>query len=494
MKLEGKNSRIVVMAIFLTISCVLTYYYHRVFDLGTVFTHFFYIPIILASLWWNRRGLVVAIFLATFLVLSNNIFREIVLTTNDYSRAALLIIVGYVVAVLSNQIAKTGETLRESEERLRGFMNSATDGFIVLDSKLNYLDINKAALKITGLTKEEVVGKSITDVEPDIKKTGRYNKYMEVLKTGNPFFVDDLVPHPKFGDIHLSLSAFKVGDRLGITIVDITDQKRTQEELKKHRDHLEQLVEERTKELQHSQEQLVRQEKLTVLGQLAGGVGHELRNPLGAIKNAAYFLNMVLKQPEPEVKETLGILDREVATSERIISSLLGFARPKPPVRRKVDINEVVKEMLSCTTVPENVEVVRQLDESLPDITADPDQLGQVFGNIIRNGIQAIPEDGQLVVKSEVFQSGWVAISFTDTGVGIPLEEQQRVFEPLFTTKTKGIGLGLALTKILVEGHDGTIEVQSEVGKGSTFTVRLPIGEEREKGREIGGGEGEVTK
>jgi signal transduction histidine kinase len=189
---------------------------------------------------------------------------------------------------------------------------------------------------------------------------------------------------------------------------------------------------------------------------------------------------MVLENPEPEVKETLEILQKEVRTSERIISSLLDFARTKPPTRRKVDINEVVQEALSRIAVPENVEVVSQLDEGLPIILADPDQLGQVFGNIIFNAVQAMPQGGQLVVKtSEVSEklpkSEWVAVSFTDTGVGISEESLGKLFEPLFTTKAKGVGLGLAVTKALVEGHGGTIEVKSEVGVGTTFTVRLPI-------------------
>jgi signal transduction histidine kinase len=263
-------------------------------------------------------------------------------------------------------------------------------------------------------------------------------------------------------------------------MLDITERKRAEGTLKEYSERLEDMVEERTQELREAQERLVRQEKLAVLGQLAGGVGHELRNPLGAIKNAAYFLNMVLAEPDPEVKETLEIMEQEVATSERIISSLLDFARARPPTRQKVDINDVVRKALSRTAVPEQVEATLQLGEALPTILADPDQLAQVFGNIIRNGIQAMPEGGQLVVKtSEVSEkpprSGWVAVSFTDTGAGIPEENLGKVFEPLFTTKAKGIGLGLAIVKTLVEGHGGTIEVQSEVGKGSTFTIRLPV-------------------
>jgi PAS domain S-box-containing protein len=245
--------------------------------------------------------------------------------------------------------------------------------------------------------------------------------------------------------------------------------------------------------LRDAQEHLIRQEKLAVLGQLAGGVGHELRNPLGAIKNAAYFLNIALEEPEPEVKETLEILEKEVRTSERIISSLLDFARPKPPVRRKVDVNEIVREALSRAAAPDapRVAVVSQLEEGLPIILADPDQLAQVFGNIIHNGIQAMPKGGQLVVKTlEVSDSPllggegpgvrWVTVSFTDTGVGISEENLKKIFEPLFTTKSKGIGLGLAVTKTLVEGHGGSIKVESEEGKGSTFVVKLPAGRKGE--------------
>jgi signal transduction histidine kinase len=124
--------------------------------------------------------------------------------------------------------------------------------------------------------------------------------------------------------------------------------------------------------------------------------------------------------------------------------------------------------------VPENVEVTNQLDDTLPLIFVDPDQVGQVFGNIILNAIQAMPEGGQLTLKSELNGSEWVTISFSDTGVGIQEEILRKIFEPLFTTKAKGIGLGLAITKTLVEAHGGTIDVQSEVGKGTTFAIRLP--------------------
>jgi len=292
------------------------------------------------------------------------------------------------------------------------------------------------------------------------------------------------------------------------SLEDITARKRAEEALREYSQRLEEMVEQRTQELRDVQEKLMRQERLAVLGQLAGAMAEELRQPLGTISNAAYFLNMVIEAPEPEVKEMLEIMEKEVKTSERIISSLLDFARPQPPIRRIVDVNEVVRETLSCAAVPDNVEVVSQLEEPLPTVLADPDQLAQVFGNLILNGVQAMtlptavgtPEGGRLVVKTSagarlssaeasVKPTGvsgrgdppgrpeWVAVSFTDTGMGISEENMGKLFEPLFTTKPKGSGLGLPLAKTLVEGHGGSIEVESEVGKGSSFTVKLPARE-----------------
>ncbi len=260
--------------------------------------------------------------------------------------------------------------------------------------------------------------------------------------------------------------------------------KRAEEKLREYSERLEEMVEERTNELRDAHEQLVRREKLAVLGQMAGGVSHDLRNPLGAISNAAYYLNLVLEEPDPEVKEMLGIITKEVRRSECVIRSLLDFARTNVPVRCRVNINEVVQEVVSRTTVPENVEVITQLDEGAPIISADPDQLDQIFRNLIRNAVQAMtsansvepPEGGQLVVKTEAPDPQWVAISFTDTGAGIPEENLEKLFQPLFTTKAEGVGLGLVIVKTLVEGHGGSIETRSEVGKGSTFTVRLPTG------------------
>jgi PAS domain S-box-containing protein len=379
---------------------------------------------------------------------------------------------------------KAADAFRESERRFRLLVEHSTDAFFLHDFDGRIIDVNQHACKSLGYTREELLALSIQDIDQEVV-SGKHVEQWEQMVPGEPITLDG-VHQRKDGTrfpVEIRLGVFESGELqliLGL-VRDITERKRAEEKLREYSEQLGEMVEQRTKDLREAQEQLVRQEKLAVMGQLAGGVGHELRNPLAAIKNAAYFLNMVLENPDPKVKETLEILEKEVATSERIIGSLLDFARPKPPIRRKVDINDVVREALSRTRVPEKVEVLSQLDEALGAILADPDQLGQAFKNIILNAIQAMPEGGQLVVKSEIAPPKWADVSFSDTGVGIPGEALKRLFEPLFTTKAKGIGLGLAIVKTLVEGHGGTIEVQSELGKGSTFTVRLPFGGGEEK-------------
>ncbi len=223
------------------------------------------------------------------------------------------------------------------------------------------------------------------------------------------------------------------------------------------------------------EEELISKKKLTVLGQLTTGVGYELRDSLGSIKNAVYLLNMILEEPEPEVKESLAILEKEVETSENIIRSLLDYAQPRALNVSIVDINDLLRIVMSRITIPENIELASQLDEKIPSILADPDQLTQIFRNIISNATYALHDGGQLFIRTKVTDPEWVTISFTDTGVGIPKKNLDHLFEPLFTTKPKEIGLGLAVTKTFVETHGGSIEVQSELGRGCTFKVRLPI-------------------
>jgi len=256
----------------------------------------------------------------------------------------------------------------------------------------------------------------------------------------------------------------------------ITERKRAEESLKEYSERLEEMVEERTQELREAQEQLIRREKLAMLGQLAGGVGHELRNPLGVISNAVYFLKMTLPDADETTKESLEMISEEVRNSTRIISDLLDFSRTRLPDREEVAVSELVAQVLEKLSPPEGVEVITEIAPDLPPVFVDSCQMGLVLDNLVTNAYQAMKEGGNLTISAQA-EKGQMSLSVADTGCGIPPESLPKIFEPLFTTRARGIGLGLATSRILVEANGGSIEVESEVGKGSTFTVRLPIRE-----------------
>lgn len=248
-----------------------------------------------------------------------------------------------------------------------------------------------------------------------------------------------------------------------------------EESLRKYSEKLEEKVQERTKELKEAQEKLIRSERLAAVGELASGVGHELRNPLNVIRNCVYLLKLTLgERADQEVLNTLRLLDQQVDISNRIVTDLLNFTRVRSPTFMKVDLNTLVRESLSWVMIPESIKVSAELDGGNPQVKADPEQVGRAFANIVSNAVQAMKGEGTLRVSTGT-SDGYAWASFEDTGCGIPPENLEKIFEPLFTTKRKGIGLGLAITKRLVEQNGGAIEVRSEVGKGSSFTVRLPI-------------------
>lgn len=248
-------------------------------------------------------------------------------------------------------------------------------------------------------------------------------------------------------------------------------------------------------EISEIRKRLAQSQKLAILGQLAGGVGHELRSPLGAVKNAVYYLSMLLEdyKTDPEINGMINILKQEIDVSERIISSLLDFTKSKRTLRIPMNINAVLQETLSRIDVPDHIEVKTLLSDELPTVRIDPDQLGIVFRNIMHNAIQAMSAQegpdtvtdetaakkniasGRLTLSTKLETPDHVQVSISDTGIGLCKEIQDKIFEPLFTTKKEGIGLGMAITKILVEENDGVIDVESQAGIGTTFFIRFPI-------------------
>ena len=221
--------------------------------------------------------------------------------------------------------------------------------------------------------------------------------------------------------------------------------------------------------LAETQEELLRKEKLAMLGQLAGGVGHELRNPLGVMKNSVYYLEMILPE-EARARKHLGILDREVGTANRIVSDLLEFARMKSASRSLIDLKVVVSDLLERLPVPETVAVAWEMPDGLSRVSADRLHVEQILTNLITNAVQAMPDGGLLTIAGREEPTG-VVLSVTDTGIAIRPEDLPKIFQPLFTTKAKGIGLGLAVARDLAEANRAVITVESTQGVGSRFAV-----------------------
>jgi signal transduction histidine kinase len=254
---------------------------------------------------------------------------------------------------------------------------------------------------------------------------------------------------------------------------EVAERKRAEAELKQYSERLEEMVQARTKSLEEAQARLIRQEKLAVLGQLAGSVGHELRNPLGVINNALYFLQMVLVGADETVKEYLALIAGRVAEADKIVADLLNLARTGQAARQQVTVSTLFEETLRRYPPPARVSFHQAIAPDLPPVWVDPQQIGQVLTNLVTNAYQAMPEGGQLTLSAQA-SGDQIRLSVTDTGVGMSPETLEKIFEPLFTTKTTGIGLGLLVSKNLVEVNGGVIKVESVSGKGSSFMVWLP--------------------
>jgi len=248
---------------------------------------------------------------------------------------------------------------------------------------------------------------------------------------------------------------------------------------------LEKKVEERTKELTEMQSHLVQSEKLASLGKLAAGIAHEINNPLGGILIYSHLLLEDTDKKNPQY-DNLKKIVKETTRCKDIVKGLLQFARPKDPEMILTDINEILENSLYIMerqVLFQNINLKKEYSTDLPKIVADSAQLQQVFMNIIINAAEAMDGDGTLSIRTFLGGDGKsVQIEFTDTGHGIKEEDKKRLFEPFFSTKEvgKGTGLGLAISYSIIQKHEGEIKVSSQEGKGSTFTVVIPVKREIE--------------
>jgi PAS domain S-box-containing protein len=392
---------------------------------------------------------------------------------------------------------KTEQALADEATRRRILIDQSRDGIVVLDENGKVFEVNQKFAEMLRCTPEEAAQLSVWDWEYLYPREQVLEMIRTVDEAGDHFETQHRRQDGSVYDVEISTNgAVCAGQKLIFCVCrDITERKNMERQLQEKNEQLDTQNEElRTTEeelrasneelqatndkLIETQEQLIRSERLAAIGQLASGVGHELRNPLGAIKNAGFYIrrrlaNTDLPNTEPKVMEFLDLIDEEVNSANKVITDLLGFSRVAKPTVAPVSIAGVIEDALRDTPLPENVELIKEINNNLPMVMVDADQIRQVILNIAINAIQAMPEGGRLDIRASS-KGKFVEVEFADTGGGIPEDIKNKIFDPLFTTKAKGVGLGLSVCKSILERHEGDIRVKSQEGKGTTFTLSLP--------------------
>jgi PAS domain S-box-containing protein len=374
--------------------------------------------------------------------------------------------------------------LQESEERYRQLVELSPDG-ISVHSEGKLVFVNPAAVKLLAASSAaELLGKPALEmVHPDFRGSAqeRIRQALQQGSTAPPFAEKFMRLDGTAVDVEVSAIPITYQGKPAMQVItrDITERVLAEEKIVAYSEKLEEMVAERTRELQDAQEKILRQERLATLGQVAAGVAQELRNPLAVIANAVYYLRSIQPEADEKVKAYLEIIESERRTTEKIATDLLDFTSPLQIYPEQISIPEIVQQTLDRIPRPEQIEVTTRFPKRLKEIRADRQQTIQVLHNLIQNAYQSIQGEGKVSISAQT-KGDTVAILIADTGEGIRPEDMERLFEPLFTTKPRGIGMGLAIVHKLVEANAGRIEVHSQLGKGSRFSIILPVYEIRE--------------
>jgi PAS domain S-box-containing protein len=369
------------------------------------------------------------------------------------------------------------EALRQERDMLENMAASIDAGLTIIGRDYRILWGNKLLKQISGNDLENKLCYSVYNKSDEICHDCGVRKVFE-----NGATVDRHDYNYKFDgrDEWVELIATPVKDKNGKVIaameliVNITERKKLQTKLGEYSQKLEELVQKRTVQLKNTQLELVKSERLAAIGELAGMIGHDLRNPLTGIKNSAYFMKKKGNDiSRAQAQEMLEIIDKCVDYSNKIVNDLLEYSREVHLEPHEESIKKLLTESLSLLDLPEKIEVKNHLNDE-PTVKVDSDKIRRVFINLIKNAVDAMPDGGKITIDSHQI-NGRLEVSFSDTGRGISDEVLPKLFMPLFTTKAQGMGFGLAICKRFIEAHGGTITVKTVKEKGTSFTITLPI-------------------
>jgi PAS domain S-box-containing protein len=388
-------------------------------------------------------------------------------------------------------ISALARQLAEERNKLDLIIQNVQAGIIYFNKEGRIILTNRAAHDLVGyeIPADITIDKKFTMASFSSREGAVYGSLREIpiarqVLRGTAVFDYELFANRKIGKRLLSVNAAPVRDDEGTvvgiiaTFRDITELKAAEDVLKRDREMLELLVNERTEELLDAHIQLERARRMADIGRLAATVAHEVRNPLSAIRTAAY--NIKRKAKNSLLDKHLATIDKKVLESDHIIQNLLSFTRIRSVSYEQVKIHEVLKDCIGTVAakyVNWKVELIKSLDCNADDIIeADFTQFKMLVSNMLDNAYQALQDKaGTITIAVHKDRERAWEISIADTGVGMDKTELRKIFEPFYTTKSKGTGLGLAVCREIVEMHGGKIDVQSTKGKGTVFTVNLPV-------------------
>lgn len=373
-------------------------------------------------------------------------------------------------AAIAIENARLYEQVKQSESRYRDLFDNANDLIFTLDSRFNIRSINKVGPTITGYAYDDLIGRPLRDMIFDDAWASVERRIANVLRGQivPPFELQFRRRDEETVLLEVSARLIRDGNRseaIHCIARDLTERRRLEE-------------------------QLIKAEKLSAIGQLVAGVAHEVNNPLTSISGYTQLMLRDKNLP-PSVREDLQHINTQAERAARIVQNLLMFAREHKPQRTLVDINQVLRSTLALRAYQlrvDNITVVTDFAPDLPPTVADPHQLQQVFLNLINNAHQAMTERGDkgtLTLRTSVAQyvgedgheESWIRVAVNDTGIGISPRNLSRIFDPFFTTKPigQGTGLGLSICFGIIQEHGGRIRAESEVGVGTTMYVELPL-------------------
>ncbi|MHA1379670.1 MAG: PAS domain S-box protein [Candidatus Helarchaeota archaeon] len=374
---------------------------------------------------------------------------------------------------------KIEESLKESEERFRNFINGASDGILLADVEAKKFTFgNPMISEMLGYSLDEIKDLSLAEIHPkdDVDFVlEQFNKQtrgeiklarnIPVLRKDGSIF---------YADINASMVIMDGKKHLLGVFRDVSERKNMEEELIKLSTKLQKIVEEKTEELKETKEKLLLKEKMDAIGKFVGGITQKLQDPIDIVNNTIFNLKIKLRDSDERIRRDLNIIQQAANRANDIIYNLPDFRRSYLPILIESNINDLIQEVLSELRLPANIVIDLQLNENLPTLKLDPNQIKIAFSNIILNAIQAMPDGGELNILSRLKDNA-VEIFFKDTGAGISEENLRKVFDPFFSTKTKNVGLGLAIVQDVIEKHNGSVNIFSKIGEGTMITIRLPF-------------------